>query len=165
MWLSTENGLLTESEQQFFAEIIKDFEPNRVFGPKNYYNQNILPNESIEDSEFIKRLKGAIEATGQKEVDFLEGFINHVCPQTNENDPPHVDESPFATITFLNDDFEGGDLEVIHKNFSRIKPELNKTVIIQGDKIKHRVMPVTKGNRYTFVTFWKVKQKTTNTFM
>lgn len=165
MWLSTENGLLTEIEQKWFAEYIRDFEPNRAFGARNFYNQSIIENKYLENSDFIQKLKTKIEEAGQQEVFFLEGFVNHVCPETNKNDPAHKDLSPFATITFLNDDFEGGELEVVHKNIKKIEPELYKTVIIEGAKIDHRVMPVTKGNRYTFVTFWQAQQKIKNTFM
>jgi len=167
MWLSTENGLLTEGEKQYLDEIISDFETNRVPGPINAYNQHVLPSDTKELSGLLETLKQTILGTDtiNKDVVLLEMFVNYVQPETNKNDPLHEDLARFSTITFLNDDYEGGDLEVEYKNIKRIEPEAGKTVIIEGSKIKHRVLPVSKGHRFTFVTFWEVIHKTQQTLM
>ena len=59
---------------------------------------------------------------------------------------------------FLNDDFEGGDFEFASYSkeqciVSPIKPERGSLVVFPS-AIEHRVTPVTKGTRYSLVTWF-----------
>lgn len=65
-----------------------------------------------------------------------------------------------ATLTFVNDDFEGGDIsfpDVIMpdgKHF-QIHPVAGTTIIFPADiRYTHEVMPVTKGIRYSIVGWY-----------
>jgi hypothetical protein len=71
----------------------------------------------------------------------------------------HTDSRPqddtsqirFGIILYLNDDFDGG--EVYYKDLGiKIKPKKN-SLIIHKSEIKHEVLPVIKGNRYSMTTF------------
>jgi len=61
----------------------------------------------------------------------------------------------WSIVSFLNDDFLGGDL--IIENII-IKPIKNMLVIFRGD-LMHRVSEVTEGDRYTLVSFTDFQPK------
>mgnify|MGYP003307903561 FL=1 len=59
----------------------------------------------------------------------------------------------------LNDDYEGGDFQFAtyaKEQCEIITPEYNKqgTVIVFPSDMEHRVLPVTKGTRYSLVTWF-----------
>ncbi len=57
-------------------------------------------------------------------------------------------------VCFLNEDFSGGEFEYIDTEIVTILPETN-TALVFGPKVRHRVLQVTEGNRYTLVAFLK----------
>lgn len=67
----------------------------------------------------------------------------------------HKHSDPWTFLIFLNDDYEGGELEI--ENFV-VKPKKNQLLVFSGS-LGHRVKPVTKGNRYTFVAITDTKVK------
>ena len=59
----------------------------------------------------------------------------------------------------LNDDYEGGDFQFAtyaKEQCEVVTPEYNKqgTVIVFPSDMEHRVLPVTKGTRYSLVTWF-----------
>lgn len=69
----------------------------------------------------------------------------------------HVDASDGTAITFVNDDFEGGALEYEDVGeLCRILPQAGHTVILLN-KMRHRVLPLASGVRYTAVIFFKLE--------
>lgn len=67
----------------------------------------------------------------------------------------HTHYQPWSYVLFLNDDFVGGEL--IIENIV-LTPKKNQLVVFSGN-LKHRVNQVTKGNRYTLVSFTQKKEK------
>jgi predicted 2-oxoglutarate/Fe(II)-dependent dioxygenase YbiX len=61
----------------------------------------------------------------------------------------------WTIVSFLNDDFSGGDL--IIENVV-IKPVKNMMVIFRGD-LMHKVSEIKEGDRYTLVSFTDFKPK------
>jgi len=55
-------------------------------------------------------------------------------------------------VCFLNDNFTGGEFEYLVEDNVQIKPSPN-TAIVFGPTLRHRVLPVTEGVRYTLVAF------------
>lgn len=73
--------------------------------------------------------------------------------------PPHADVFPLATLLYLNDDYEGGELYFPNQNFE-IKPTAKSLLVFKGGgEYLHGVRQV-KGNidnvrpRYVVVAFW-----------
>ncbi len=67
-----------------------------------------------------------------------------------------VADREFVFITYLNDDFEGGETEFLYQGV-RVKPEKVKTVIFPaGYTHMHRGNPPIKGNKY-IATTWASK--------
>ena len=60
-----------------------------------------------------------------------------------------------VSITYLNDDFEGGNTILNDLDLS-IKPQVGKTIYFDGKKYEHQVSKISKGNRYT-LAIWYTK--------
>jgi hypothetical protein len=65
----------------------------------------------------------------------------------------HIDHPPFdfTTITFLNQNFTGGEL-IVDTTF--FKPETGKLIFFDS-KIKHAVTPLTRGDRFILATWFR----------
>lgn len=75
---------------------------------------------------------------------------------------PHTDDSPsvhrrLSCIYFVNDNFTGGELEFSYlhsKKINTIKPKKNKLIVWPSNFMyPHSVKPVTKGERYSVVSW------------
>jgi hypothetical protein len=65
---------------------------------------------------------------------------------------PHYDRTKdvFGSITYLNDDFEGGRTFFnFNKEIVRVSPEIGKTIVFTGAEYEHFVEKVESGTRYT----------------
>lgn len=75
---------------------------------------------------------------------------------------PHVDDlsirSPqhhISTITYLNDNYEGGEISFITHNVS-IKPKIGDLIIFPGNmNYAHEVKTILSGNRYTIPVWFE----------
>ena len=56
-----------------------------------------------------------------------------------------------TTITYLNDDYEGGKTKV--ENYE-VDPKTGKIILFDSDK-KHKVSPLLKGERYVILAWYK----------
>lgn len=79
-------------------------------------------------------------------------LINNLIPSIEKM---HHHTSNWTVVSFLNDDFLGGDL--IIENVI-IKPVKNMLVIFRGD-LKHKVSEIEEGDRYTLVSFTDTQPK------
>lgn len=151
---------------------VKNFHPETSPGTsENYYFR-----EYIEGDEAIIGVRYFLDKVYDvfkndffyPQVELAGMWINRVDNTSNQNDDFHRDINKFSTITFLNDDFEGGCLEYwnIKDNVPvQIKLEPFTTFIFEGSKFPHRVLPVLKGTRYTLISFWDVPRKDTKTLL
>ena len=91
-------------------------------------------------------------------------WINKVIPETNQNDSFHYDMSFLTAVTYLNEDFVGGEFTYINEfgSTSKINPKTNKTLIMDKT-LYHKVSPVISGIRYSLVTFFNFKPKEVKT--
>ena len=101
-------------------------------------------------------------------IDFesSDSWINKVTIETNKNDPYHKDISFLTLITYLNDDFEGGEFMYINDVGEKqlITPETNMTLVMDN-KLSHKVMSVNGGIRFSLITFFKFKEKKSKTLL
>lgn len=155
------NNFLTNVELEYIANMVTDNQsmyadvPNKTDTYQNfYYRIDIEIPNSIKE----KLLNSVHSVTTSRQVHLELNWINHIFKNSNLKDPFHMDKADIASILFLNDDFDGGELEwidnenIIHK----IEPKKN-TLIIFYRKYQHRVLSVTNGNRFTHVSFYNFK--------
>jgi len=101
-------------------------------------------------------------------IDFenTSSWINKVSSETNKNDSFHFDNSFITLITYLNQNFQGGQLIYIDdsKKEQSVFPQNNMTIIMEN-KLSHKVNPVSEGIRYSLITFFQKKQKRSKTLL
>jgi len=152
---------LSESEFNFLNKVCEKFTPTQTpEDNKHYYKQTI--EDYSELKSFLEKAKEEIVKFNKKVNQKLligEIWINKVTPETNRTDKLHLDKDELTSVTFLNDNFVGGDLEIRSDGIFNIKPKKGTTLFFNGAKIAHRVLPVTDGERYTLVIFWQWNSK------
>ena len=162
------NDILDSKTQKELQKICEDFD-NRDFKNVNYENDNYYVRLFIKQDILVDYLNNAKKYLIQnlpyedtKIIDFDNTFncINRVSIETNKNDKFHNDKSILTLITYLNDDFLGGEFVYINKNKEKntIIPKKNMTIIM-NDKLLHKVSPVGGGVRFSLVTFYTIEKK------
>jgi predicted 2-oxoglutarate/Fe(II)-dependent dioxygenase YbiX len=166
--LKISNDILDSKTQKELQKICEDFD-NRNFKNINYENDNYYIRLFIKQDILIDYLNNAkkylVENLPHDEIKMINfddsvSWINKVSIETNKNDAVHYDTSILTLVTYLNDEFEGGDFIYINKNKEKksIIPKKHMTVIM-NDKFLHKVSSVSRGVRFSLVTFFKFKGK------
>lgn len=172
--LKISKDILDSKTHKELKKICEDFD-NRKFKNVDYESDNhyvrlFIDNGILQDyiSNSKKYLTENLPYDTVKIIDFenTDTWINKVVTETNKNDPYHKDISFLTLITYLNDDFEGGQLAYIDDKGKEqlITPETNMTIIM-NDKLSHKVMSVSKGTRFSLITFFKFKEKKNKTLL
>lgn len=89
------------------------------------------------------------------------GFANpHSDNSDNDGNPNAFEINKYVGILYLNDDYEGGELYFCDKNnnmekYLSFKPNAYSYYVFPGGVENiHGVSEITKGTRYTMVSFW-----------
>lgn len=172
IWINEKLDILTDDEILFLDNKCKNFiateEPKLYsFGlSKNYYNRLSFKNEETNERIIEKLVTYVQNITNNKKINYWGGSINKVFNSSNENDDLHTDISDYTIILYLNDDFSGGEFEYINENGESVKIKPKKNLcIISTDKLKHRVLPVIDGERYSLVIFLMSQNKSKSTLI
>jgi len=155
--LSTYKNLLSEEELIFLDSTCANFLEKKIISSKQNYSFYIRKTLNIETDllEYQKRCKELID----DEYDLIGLWINKVTTETNINDTYHNDSSELTIVTYINDTFDGGEFEYFeNKNLFKIKPIRNMSLIMD-DKLKHRVLKITKNERFSLISFYSKNQK------
>lgn len=172
--LKISRDILDNKTFEKLQEICEDFD-NRDFKNVNLTHNNYYVRLFIENEMLINYINNAkeyliknVSYEKSKIIDFenTTNWINKVSIETNKNDDFHFDTSDLTFVTYLNNEFEGGELIYIDEfgKTKKIIPKKNMTLIM-NDKLLHKVSPVTKGIRYSLVTFFTMKQKKSKTLI
>lgn len=159
------NNVLTDDELNYLKKECDSFvitsHPSDITTDKKSYNFYVRKSLNKENtfSFYEKILNTFLNKSG---INYKIGdlWINKINNETNKNDDYHTDASNLSVVIFLNDDFEGGEFEYVD-NFgknNKIKPEKNKAILMDN-KLRHRVLPVISGERFTLVCFLKYIKK------
>jgi hypothetical protein len=161
--IKTLNNILTNDELIYLNSLCNNFIETSEFSIKsehNYYIRKILDSKT-DLLEYQKKLK--IHIGNEYELDGV--WINKINSTTNQNDKFHKDDSDASIVTYLNDDFEGGEFQYIFNNEKiKIKPTINLSIIMDRT-IPHRVLNVTSGQRFSLISFYKKPHKKTKTLI
>ena len=157
--------LFTENDRISLLESIEDKNvlPRKIMiEGANYYNRFPIPKHL----EHKKLMEEFLHEKYLRTYLLKDSWINKVTIDTNKEDAYHFDMSNLTIVTYLNDDFEGGEFEYIDDFKSKVKiiPQKNLSLIMNG-YLNHRVLPVHKGERYSLVSFFDVIKKYKNTLI
>ena len=163
-------NLFSESDIEYFLNVINNQVTweNAIVTPEkgyvNWYQRSPIENFS----EYQNILESFLyNKYGQKYVLSNKGaWINKVSINTNKDDDFHFDNSDLTIVTFLNDNFEGGEFKYIDKNNNEInvKPKKGNSLIM-NNKLQHKVSPVKLGERFSLVCFFKLNKKINKTIL
>jgi predicted 2-oxoglutarate/Fe(II)-dependent dioxygenase YbiX len=81
----------------------------------------------------------------------------HADKQEVDGSPNRYPENDIASIVYLNDDYEGGDIYFPNQDLS-LRPSAGSLVFFPGDvNYLHGVTAVKRGVRYTMPNFWSIR--------
>ncbi len=161
--LITHQNLLSEKDLFFLDSVCVDFVENEIVSSEKNYSYYITKKLNVETDllEYQKRCKELIDET----YELVGLWINKVTTETNIDDSYHNDSCDLTIITYINDTFDGGEFEYIeNKNLFKIKPIRNVSLFM-NNKLKHRVLKITKNERYSLISFYNKNQKREKTLI
>ncbi len=165
-----QNDLLLKSEIDYLKNICDNFNNDTKIGNKlNFYNRQKIDDNNL--TTYKKKLKTILKEYHQnKEYNFTDSWINRVDntqPIPIESDKFHLDISDLSIITFINDDYTGGQFSYLNNKNEEIiiEPKKNLTIILNGSELYHRVCSVMGGTRFTLISFLEYENKKNKTLL
>jgi predicted 2-oxoglutarate/Fe(II)-dependent dioxygenase YbiX len=150
------NNICEDFDNGNFKNINYEVDNNYV---RTFVDSQILKDYIDNSKDFLTK-NLSIDFVNTLDFDNTNSWINKVATETNKNDTFHKDRSFLTLVTYLNEEFDGGEFQYIDEfnNKKEINPEKGMTLIM-NDKLLHRVMPVNNGVRFSLVTFFNFKEK------
>ena len=161
--VSTHQNLLSEEELRFLDSLCLKFVETNTHSIKTKYNYYIRKVLDIEKDllEYQKCCRALIN----DDYELFGLWINKVTEKTNINDDFHNDDADLTIITYINEDFTGGEFEYFLKDKKiKITPQMNHTIMLNR-KIKHRVLNVVGGSRFSLISFYTIIEKNEKTLI
>jgi len=150
------NNLLTNDEITYLFNITQT-ESNWEY--QTYYNQPGQYFDSIKlDIDKLKNYYNTITHGGDYSI--LETGLIVVKNDRQLHNSSHVDESDISYVTYINDEYTGGEFEYFDElnNKTTIVPKKNMTILI-SNKVRHKVCKVNSGVRFSIYSFLKIIPK------
>jgi hypothetical protein len=150
------------NHQKDFGELGSDYWQGRTIYINQITDSEILQilkdhkNHMIEEFVKISGVDKPVYIDSLHLVRWTEGY--ELRPHADAEEPdgrPHpFPWRDFGTVTFLNEDFEGGILFYPNKDNLQVPAKTGHTAIHTGSiDCLHGVTPITKGVRYTIASF------------
>lgn len=115
-----------------------------------------LSNDSPQqDVDYIKYLQTKIDQNiGIIDTDAFINYSHIVRRDKDSFQLAHTDFNyhTWTSILYLNDDFAGGETRIENEI---IQPQTGTLITFQGNTLEHEVMPVTSGQRYNLLVWYK----------
>lgn len=161
---------LSSSEIEFLKKFCNNFINDTEIGVDlNFYNRQKIKDNSLADykEKLNKVLK---EYHKNKECNIIDTWVNRIDktqPTIKQNNNFHLDMSDFTIVTFINDDYIGGQFSYLNNKNEEIsiEPKQNLTIILDGSKMEHKVCQVLDGTRFTLVSFLEYESKKDKTLL
>jgi hypothetical protein len=161
---------LSFSEIKYLKKFCENFINDTKIGKElNFYNRQKVNDDNL--IVYKEKLKNVLkEYYENTEYNFIDSWINKIDntqPVVEEKDKFHLDEDNLSIVTFINDDYIGGEFSYLNKKNEEvfIKPKQNLTIILNGSEIKHRVCEVIGGKRFTLISFLEYEIKKNKTLL
>lgn len=157
-------NLLTDEEKSFLKNKCDNFVETHSPSKSGYNNTSYHKYQLDETTDLLilqNRLLNFIKHKGHSDLKKILFWIIRADVNTNQNDDFHVDNSDFTIVTYLNDDFTGGDFVYLVENKEDIYINVEKDLsILMDNDTPHKITPVTSGIRFSFVCFFNHIPKT-----
>ena len=142
------DNLFTNEECDYFVKIFDESDDIKVRGktntfikPLNYHDDQVKPHLTKLINECEKHF----------DEKFIYGWSQIVYWAQASLQNEHLDfadkKTIITSITYLNDNYEGGET-FLSGEFS-VKPKKGRTIFFHGTKYYHGVTQITNGGRYT----------------
>jgi hypothetical protein len=158
--------LLNDAELDLLDIFCANFKNEDTPRPTNYYNRMFLDKDK-DLIDYQNKIKNYLFQKYGIHYEMDGIWINKITPDTNKNDGFHFDENALTVVSYINEDFEGGEFEYFllgTKPNPKIKPKKNLS-LITNDKLAHKVLPVISGERYSVVVFCVIPNKDKRTML
>jgi Rps23 Pro-64 3,4-dihydroxylase Tpa1-like proline 4-hydroxylase len=137
------------NEQKFFPEVADIQE-------EDYYSKEMRLVSGMLYSSLEKAFEhysNSIYPLAAKNIKSRENSIHLLRYQAGGHLPAHQDQGVssrvLSTVMYLNDDYEGGEIEFKNSNI-KIKPEAGSIIFFPSNFLySHEVYPITNGIRYS----------------
>ena len=132
----------------------------------NFYFRQYLDLQDPLIHNIVMRLQSYIKTKLYTNLELTSIWINKLDVNSNKDDKFHTDILPVSLILYLNDDYTGGELEYLDNTNSKLKiiPEKN-LIVTMNSQLKHRVLPISSGVRYSLVAFFSFIDKPTKSII
>lgn len=153
-------NLLTQEESNYINDLINDetkWKWRTTYNQKNDLGENLWFDSIFVNDTKLKEYYKIITSNGEYEL--IETAINIIKSNRQTHNSKHKDSGDLSFVTYLNDDFEGGNFIYYDKDLEfSIKPKIGLSVKIYSNT-SHKVEPIISGVRYSLYTFLQKKQK------
>ena len=162
--------ILSDGGMEFLVEkcnnFILDESPTFKNDYINFYFRQFLDLNDPLVHNIGMELESYIKTKFYTNLELKSIWINKIDANSNKDDKFHTDISPCSLILYLNDDYIGGELEYISDDDNKLKiiPKKN-LVVAMNNRLKHRVLPITNGVRYSLVAFFGLIKKQTRSII
>lgn len=160
------HGLLNDAELNFVDELCFNFKTEDTPRSTNYYNRMFLFKET-DLIDYQNKIKNYLLQKYGIRYEVEGMWVNKITPETNKEDGFHLDRNALTVVSYINENFEGGEFEYFVlgiKPNQKVKPKRNLSLIVD-DKVPHRVLPVNYGERYSLITFCNIPNKDKKTML
>lgn len=166
-------NIFNDADILFLEEMCQNFEATETphlfdDSSKNYFYRYFIPLDDIRTINIAKRSQEYINKIFNQSNLLIAGlWINKVDVDSNKDDIFHKDNTMASMVTYLNDDYSGGEFEYVDidtKEKVKVKPKKNLSIVM-NDRLAHRVLPVTSGVRYSLVSFYTYDSKKIKTLI
>lgn len=158
--IETFQNLLTNDELNYINDLINNeskWKWRTTYNQKNDLGENLWFDSIFVDDTKLKEYYKIITSNGEYEL--IETAINIIKSDRQIYNSKHKDSGDLSFVTYLNEDFEGGNLIYYDKNLEFvITPKIGLSVKIYKNT-SHKVEPIISGVRYSLYTFLEKKQK------
>ena len=141
------DNLLTEDECNFAIDFYKKLE-HEAEKHRNVYPLSILKDEM----NYLQTKLSKISKEFNAEIDWIQIVKWPIGSYQNLHFDDFSEETILSSITYLNDNFDGGCPIVGNE---KVTPKTGDLILFTGKDILHGVEEVTKGTRYTITSWYK----------
>lgn len=147
------DDVLTPNECFDLIEFYKKLGPSHKW--QSFFPRTLTPQDHL-PSIFVKRILNEVETILDLRFDIVKCEIVY-WPLHSEM-MPHKDyssnETVFTSITYLNDNYEGGRTYFVGD--MEFQPKVGRTVCFDGKEYLHGVSQITRNERYSLPIWYKL---------
>jgi Rps23 Pro-64 3,4-dihydroxylase Tpa1-like proline 4-hydroxylase len=148
-WVDWSDGTQLFNWQKFFPK------PEEISPNDYYYNEQMTISKTLYDSLEVafNHYSKTLYPFASRNIKSREHSIHLLRYDEGGYLPAHSDHGVssrnLSTVMYLNDNYEGGEIEFKHSNV-RIKPDAGSVIFFPSNFLYvHEVYPITKGSRYS----------------